>query len=138
MKVNHIGYLVKDINKSIQIFSQLGYVQISEIFRDNKATKDEKARNIYICFMKNDENCVELVSPIDESSDVFSTLKRQGEGPYHICYEVDSIKDSVNELIKQGWLVLRRPACAMAFDYAEVVFLFRQNIGVIELVEIKE
>ena len=87
--------------------------------------------------MKNEETCIELVSPIDESSDVYSTLKRQGEGPYHICYEVDSLKDSVNELTKQGWLVLRRPAKAMAFDYSEVVFLFRQNIGIIELVEIK-
>lgn len=140
MKVNHIGYLVKDINKSVQIFQSLGYVKASEIFTDNYVSGGGgyKARNVYICFMKNEGTCIELVSPIDESSDVFSTLKRQGEGPYHICYEVDSLSDSVNELTKQGWLILRRPACAMAFDYAEVVFLFRQNIGIIELVEIKE
>ena len=35
MKVNHIGYLVKDINKSVQIFQSLGYVKESEIYRDN-------------------------------------------------------------------------------------------------------
>lgn len=136
MRVNHIGYLVKDIAKSIAIFQQLGYEKISEIFTDDKAIGNEKPRNVYICFMKNEGNCVELVSPIDESSDVFSTLKRQGEGPYHICYEVESLKDSVSTLTKEGWLVLKRPASAIAFDGAEVVFLFRNNIGMIELVEI--
>ena len=138
MRVNHIGYLVKDINKSVQIFQSLGYVKASEIFTDNYVPGGGgyKARNVYICFMKNGGNCVELVSPIDESSDVFSTLKRQGEGPYHICYEVESLKDSVSTLTKEGWLVLRRPARAMAFDGAEVAFLFRNNIGMIELVEI--
>ena len=35
MKVNHIGYLVKDINKSVQIFQSLGYVKESEIYQDN-------------------------------------------------------------------------------------------------------
>lgn len=140
MKINHIGYLVKDIAKSISIFQQLGYVQASEVYRDNYVPEGGgyKARNVYICFMKNDENCVELVSPIDESSDVFSTLKRQGEGPYHICYEVESLKDSVSSLIKEGWLVLKRPASAIAFDGADVVFLFRNNIGMIELVEINK
>ncbi len=135
MRVNHIGYLVKDIEKSIAIFQSLGYEKISEIFTDDKAPVNEKPRNVYICFMKNRETCIELVSPIDESSDVFSTLKRQGEGPYHICYEVESLKDSVSSLTKEGWLVLKRPARAIAFDGAEVVFLFRNNIGMIELVE---
>ena len=136
MRVNHIGYLVKDIDKSISVFQQLGYEKISEVFTDDKAQGNEKPRNVYICFMQNEGSCVELVSPIDESSDVFITLKRQGEGPYHICYEVESLKDSVSTLTKQGWLVLKRPASATAFDGAEVVFLFRNNIGMIELVEI--
>ena len=138
MRVNHVGYLVKDIDKSISIFQQLGYEKISEVFTEDKAQGNEKPRNVYICFMKNEGSCVELVSPIDESSDVFSTLKRQGEGPYHICYEVENLKDAVNSLTKEGWLVLKRPTSAIAFDGAEVVSLFRNNIGMIELVEIND
>lgn len=95
-------------------------------------------RNVNICFMKNGDICVELVSPINEASDVWSTLKRQGEGPYHICYRCQNLEESIMKLKGEGWLVLKRPEEAIAFDYSRVTFLFRRGVGVIELVETKE
>ncbi len=96
---------------------------------------DNPARNVYICFLRNETTRVELVSPIDENSDVYSTLKRQGERPYHICYRVQDIEVQALELHKSGWMILKRPAKAIAFDYAQVVFLFKCGVGIIELVE---
>lgn len=138
MKVNHIGYLSNDINKSIQAFLQLGYVQETGVFEDNIPDGENTARNVRICFLRNETTRVELVAPIDESSDVYSTIKRQGEGPYHICYQVECLEERIQELKKNGWMVLKRPARAMAFDYAQVVFLFKRGAGMIELVEMKE
>ena len=137
MKIDHIGYLCSDIEKSVSQFEQLGYKATSEIFPDNEPDGG-MARNVYICFMQNEQIRIELVSPINEESDVYSTLKRQGEGPYHICYQTEKLDDRIAELKSSGWLILKRPAKAMAFDYARVAFLFKRSVGLIELVEIKE
>ena len=125
MKIDHIGYLCKDINKSIDVFHSLGYEQESGVIKDNIPDGDNKARNVFICFLRNGENRVELVSPINEASDVYATIKRQGEGPYHICYQVEDLEISVSELKKSGWMVLKRPAKAIAFNNKRVVFLFK-------------
>ncbi|WP_295067022.1 VOC family protein [Ruminococcus sp.] len=137
MKVDHIGYLCKDIKKSIELFLALGYEQESEVYEDNVSDGDSKPRNVYICFLRNEGTRIELVSPIDEASDVYSTLKRQGEGPYHVCYQVQNLEDSIQELKTSGWMVLKRPAKAMAFRYRQVAFLFKTGAGTIELVEMK-
>lgn len=138
MKIDHIGYLCKDINKSLELFLQLGYCQETQVYEDNVPDGNNKARNVFICFLRNEASRIELVSPINEDSDVFATLKRQGEGPYHICYQVKNLDESIQGLKTKGWMILKRPAKAMAFDYARVAFLFRSGVGTIELVEMKE
>lgn len=138
MKIDHIGYLCNDIQKSIQAFTSLGYEQESEVFEDNIQDGDNKARNVFICFLRNGETRVELVSPINETSDVYFTLKRQGESPYHICYQVDSLEESIQVLKQTGWMVLKQPAKAIAFGNKRVAFLFKRGGGTIELVEMKE
>ena len=138
MKIDHIGYLVKDINRSIEVFKLLGFSQETDIITDDIADGDNNARNVLLCFMNNETTRVELVSPIDENSDVYATIKRQGEGPYHICYRVADLEESIAELKASGWLVLKRPAKALAFDFSRVVFLFKRGAGMIELVETKE
>ena len=138
MKIDHIGYLSADIKKSIQTFMALGYEQESVVFEDNIQDGDNKPRNVFICFLRNDETRVELVSPIDEDSDIYHTLKRQGESPYHICYQVDCLEESVHTLKQAGWMVLKKPAKAIALGNKRVVFMFKRGAGTIELVEIKE
>ena len=44
MKIDHIGYAVRDINKAKPIFEELGY--------EFEKTVTDKARNIYISFGK--------------------------------------------------------------------------------------
>ncbi len=137
MKVDHIGYLCSDMEKSIREFEQLGYVKQSDVYLDN-IPDGGASRDVYICFLKNEQTWVELVSPMNEQSDVFNTLKRQGEGPYHICYQAECLETRIEELRKSGWMLLKRPAKAIAFQNARVAFLFRYGVGMIELVETKE
>lgn len=138
MIIDHIGYLSKDIGKSIQAFESLGYKQETEVITDNKAAEGFSARNVYICFLRNGYIRIELVSPIDENSDIYFTLKRQGEGPYHICYRVDDLEKAIQDLKRNAWMLLKRPAKATALDDARVAFLFKNGVGMIELVETKE
>ncbi len=135
MIVDHIGYLVKDMERSIESFEKLGYVRDSKIFEDNEEFLG-RARNIRICFMKCGDTCIELVSPMkDIQNDVSNQLLRQGEGPYHICYKVKELEKTVSEMKSKGWIVTKAPMPAIALSGASVAFLFKNSVGLIELVE---
>ena len=128
MKVHHIGYLVKDIHKSIPSFEELGYSIV-------KKTVYDKARDVNICFMQQDGYCIELVEPCSEKSVVYDQLKRQGNTPYHICYEVDDLESTIEEYRSQKYVLMQPPAVAPAIDGRRVAFMFHRTVGMIELVE---
>lgn len=139
MVVDHIGYLCKDINKSIKSFETIGYKRVTEVINDNQASGESKPRNIYICFMKNNDTCIELVAPNGtEPSAVSQRLQKQGEGPYHICYRVNDMTSAIQLLKEEGWLIVVEPTPAIAFQNSPVTFLFKNTVGLIELVEIFE
>lgn len=126
--IHHIGYLVKNIEKSILEFKSLGYDTISDITYDN-------IRDIDICFMKNNGYCIELVCPCSNKSIVYSLLKKLGEGPYHICYEVNNIDKSSEILREKGYFPLGEKIIAPALDNRLVIFFQKKYVGMIELVE---
>ena len=129
MKVHHIGYAVKKLEKAAEIFEGLGYI-------GGDITEDE-IRNIKIMFMENGHERVELVAPNGESTPVDGVLKNNGPTPYHICYEVPDMENAVSELKTKGWMVIKEAEPAPAIGGATVVFLYNRHIGMIELVEIK-
>ena len=61
MKIDHIGYVVKDIEKGKKSMQILGYV-----FGE---TIDDKDRNIYISFGELDGYRIELVAPSEKLDD---------------------------------------------------------------------
>lgn len=126
--VHHVGYLVKDINKTIQTFKALGYELESDVFYDH-----ERASNF--CFMKKRNMRVELVEPSD-ASDIYPLLKIYNNAIYHVCYSVDDLSKATEELKKQGFLLFREKQNAPAISVsAEVVFLMHTRMGIIELVQ---
>lgn len=136
MVVDHIGYLCKDIEKSIEAFERLGYTKKTEIINDNQPYEGNPPRNVYLCFMQLGDTCIELVSPNGtEPSAIGARLLKQGEGPYHICYRVENLAKALQELSLEGWITATAPAPAIAFGQAPVAFLFKNSVGMIELVE---
>lgn len=127
--VHHIGYLVKNMEDSIKSFETLGYAKESEIVNDMD-------RGIYICFLTMNHYRVELVSPIDENSTVSGLIKKLGNTPYHICYEVENMEEAIAKLKKQKFALIQKPKEAIAIDRKKVAFLYEKNIGMIELVEV--
>lgn len=128
MKIHHIGYLVKDIKKAVEVFGSLGYTCESEPVFD-------QYRGIDIVFMINGDYRIELVSPATDTSVVADTLKKIGNSPYHICYCTTDIQAAAAELKKHKFMVIDEPAAAPAIKGKNVVFLFNKQIGIIELVE---
>lgn len=128
MQIAHIGYVVKSIEKSVAEFEKLGYEKSSSLF-------DDERRKIRVQFMKKNDYTVELIEAVDESSDAYAYFKKIRNGPYHICYKVDNIDESIKKLIEDGYMLLKEKEPAVAFENRNVCFLYKNAMGLIELVE---
>ena len=125
---HHIGMAVKDIDATAPMYEQGGYKRSTSIF--------DPIQNVNICWLtKEGMPTVELLAPVDEKSPVNKILEKVGVSPYHCCYVVDNLEDACAELRKQKYIMVSKPAEAVAFCSSRVCFLFNKNVGLIELVE---
>lgn len=127
LRVHHIGYLVKKIEKAKRTFEQLGYRTEQDVVYDD-------IRKINICFMVMGDCRVELVSPVSEDSVVAGLIRKYKNSPYHICYETDDYEEAYAGLTANGFLAIDTPTPAPALGGRRVVFLTNAAIGMIELI----
>lgn len=129
MQVHHVGYAVKDIQKAIKEFEELGY--------EKKSYVEDKERNVFIAFMKNGEEVVELIAPVINGmkTALGDILKKKGPGPYHICYCVDDLEKTIQEMQKNKYIIVVPPQEACAIGGKKVTFMWNKTLGLIELVE---
>lgn len=128
MNVHHIGYAVKSIKESINDFIELGFTPVGESLVD-------AGRSIEILFLKNGDYCIELVAPTNNRSPVSEALRKSGNTPYHICFRTCNLTNEIETLKKSGYIIIADPLEAPAIDNKKVAFLYKINIGLIELVE---
>lgn len=129
MKIHHIGYAVNELESAAQKFHRLGYIP-------SGAPVDDTARGVQIQFFEDTHGVkVELVAPLKESSPVSGWLKKNGNSPYHICYESLDIERDIAAMRKQGFMLLEHPSPAPAMGQRRVAFLYSQPTGLLELVE---
>lgn len=130
MRIDHIGYAVKRIEKAVENFQKLGFHMQGEI-------KDDHSRNIRICFLEKDGYVIEAVSVLDKSreSPVDGVLTKNGPTAYHMCYSSSQFDDDLKQLVQDGYRVVIPPSPAIAFAGRRVVFLVHLSVGMIEIVE---
>jgi methylmalonyl-CoA/ethylmalonyl-CoA epimerase len=136
MRLHHVGYAVRDINKSRKAFEMLGCVARGEVC-------DDERRNVKILFMACDGGqssppMIELIEKLDSRlpSPVDSLLKNRRAAPYHLCYEVAGPDETAARLTSGGgYRLLREAAPAPAVGERRVVFLYSIHAGIVELLE---
>ena len=128
MKIHHIGYLVKKLERAVSAFQGLGYTVVQEKVRD-------EGRKVDIVFLEKDGYRVELVSPSDPTSVVAGLIPRLGNSPYHICYKVDDFESEIARLRDQRFVVSSESAPAPACGGKRVCFMIHPYLGMIELLE---
>lgn len=129
-KIEHIGYLTNSIEATRDVFLSLGYQGGEIVDDDNQRTR--------ICFIrKQGETPIELVQPYDDNRTMQKMLAKRGNGPYHLCYCVDDIYASYEELVDKDWRPLFKPVEATALGNRLICYFFKQDAGFIELVNIK-
>lgn len=129
MRIHHIGYLVKKMDKAVKAFLDLGYTLVQDVVLDDY-------RQVTICFMEKDGYKIELVSPSSKESVVFDLMKKMGNTPYHICYETEDMDAQIAALLAEHYVICSEKHEAIAIAGKRVCFLIHPSIGMIELVEV--
>ena len=127
MKIDHIGYAVKKIERARQVLIHMGY-SFDEIISD-------KDRNINIAFGEMNGYRIELVSPMSKGSPVDEILSKVGATPYHFCYRSEDLDKDIEDLKNNKFKISIPPAPAIAFGGKRVVFLYSLVLGLVEIVE---
>lgn len=126
MKIDHIGYVVNNIELSINEFKKLGWSLNSLIL--------DEFRHLKIAFMNRDSFVIELLQPTTNQSPISNYLSKNGNGPHHICYKISDINKKINELFHDGYIIVKHLEKAIAMGNKEVAFLYKVDLGLIELV----
>ena len=127
-EIHHTGYIVHNIQNAVEAMKLLNYKIVQDIIYDED-------RNIYICFIKNGNQLIELIEPKDESAVTYKLLAKTGPAPYHICYKVDNIEETCSSLKKEGFFPVSKIEKASPMgENCKVIFLYSQTIDLIELV----
>lgn len=132
MKVHHVGYAVKSIERTRVRMKLLGFEEDSAVIEDDY-------QNILVLFMRNPDGAsVELIEPMNKSreSPVDAVLADGGVQPYHVCFECVDIENRILELRKQHYAVTAGPFPAVGVHGRRVAFLMHRDMGLIELLEV--
>lgn len=143
MKIHHVGVYVKNIEKSRKKYEELGYRVSPKV--GNQEIQEDYERNIKILFMDNgiDDVMVELIERLDsEKPSPVDFILKGGAGnysdaiPYHICYEVEDIDKTVEDLRKMHYILINdKQATTEVLFHKNVVFLYNKAAGMVELIE---
>jgi methylmalonyl-CoA/ethylmalonyl-CoA epimerase len=123
---HHLGIATRSIENCVSIYNKLGY-NISDI-------KSEPSQNVKICFLSKEGGpLLELVEPQNSESPVSNIVKNSGTTPYHTCYQVENLQESLDELEELNFRVLFEPLKSEAMEEGLFCYLFSAEIGLIEL-----
>jgi len=128
-RFHHIGIATDSIKNTAQHYIAADYIASDTIY--------DPIQKVYIAFLqKNGMPLIELVEPnMEHNSPVSKIIEKSGVSPYHICYEVENIENAIEELKKKKYLLLARPAAAVAINNRKICFLFNKEVGLIELLD---
>ncbi len=130
-RFHHIGFAVNDIEKVKLEYIAGGYT-VSE-------TVIEPIQKVYVAYARRAGfPTVELLQPLDETSPIVKILVKNGPTPYHVCYAVDDINKAIQDLRARKFMPLAKPIPGHGLDDALMAFLFKKDVGLVQLAQIKE
>lgn len=133
MKLNHLGYAARDLEEVINAFLDLGYTTVYETI------KLHEPKNMYVQRVQLGDLIVEIMATADTSKPSFvsETFEATNE-PFvlhHLCYDVDDIHKTVDDLMATGDYSIHEPITSGVFQKNQICFLRHKQIGLIEFFE---
>src|SRR5271169_6141322 len=99
-RLNHVAIAVRDIAKASAVYRDT-------LGADVSAKVDQPAHGVSTVFITLPNTKIELLEPLGEGSPISKFLEKNPDGGiHHVCYEVDDIIASRDQLKAQGARVL--------------------------------
>ena len=110
-KIDQIGIVVKDIQKTVEYYSStlgIGPFRVTEMSIPNLKVRSKiSPLTIKVAFAQLGPIQLELIQSIEGKNIYTEFLKSRGEGLHHLAMRVDDVDKEVTELKDQGVRVLQ-------------------------------
>lgn len=113
--LDHIGVVVKDLQKATRVFDNL-----SLVVGERETIEHLK---VAVAFFQVNGNRIELISPLTEDHELTQYLKEHGEGLHHIAFKVRDMTESVENLKKLGIRIAQGRPRGKGHGGKEIAFL---------------
>ncbi len=124
MNLHHLGIATDNIEFAEE------FIRYSHTILDAKGPIwDENLKATVLILKTKEGTSLELVK-----GPAVAPLIKRGINLYHICYEVNSLANTIKELENAGGKVIVEPTPAILFDNRKVSFLMTP-LGIIELLQ---
>src|SRR3989304_6806271 len=94
-RIDHIAIVVEDIDASLPFWQDARGLSLSHM-------EEVEEQESIVAFLPSGDSEVELVEPTSDTSSVAKFLAKRGPGMHHICFEVDDIRETMNQLKLRG------------------------------------
>ena len=116
-RLNHVAIAVPNLRNAINVYKNIFRARVSKPLR-------LKEHGVTTAFVSLPNTNIELLEPLGKESPVekFINNNKLG-GIHHICYEVGSIKESIDILLKNNYRILGNGIPRIGAHGKEVIFL---------------
>lgn len=94
-RIDHIAIVVEDIDGALGFWRDVLGLPLDHV-------EDVPEQKSIVAFMPTGGSEVELVKPTTDDSGVARFLQKRGPGIHHICFEVEDLEATLDELRREG------------------------------------
>jgi len=98
-KIEHIGIAVRSLSVSIPLFEKLLNCKCYK-------TEQVESEKVNTAFFQKGETKIELLEGMEINGVISRFIEKKGEGLHHIAFEVADIREEIDRLKKEGFIVL--------------------------------
>ena len=98
-KLEHIGIAVKNIDKANATFAQL-------LGRTHYKIEEVESEGVRTSFFELGGVKIELLEATRDDSPIAKFIEKKGEGIHHLAFEVQDIRNSIDQYKQQGFQVI--------------------------------
>jgi methylmalonyl-CoA/ethylmalonyl-CoA epimerase len=125
LSLHHVGVACRDIVRSEQAYSAVGYSRVSE-FRDPRL-------GVHGIFLEGAGPRLELLADLPGARVIGPWLAREA-AMYHLAFEVVDLPAAIAAARDGGAKIVTQPTPAVAFGGRLIAFVMLRNMALVELI----
>lgn len=127
LNAHHVGCLTKDIGKSIGVYREMGFQNISDIYSIS-------SQSVNVCFIEIRKGFYLELVEFSQGNSSLERIFQNGTPYYHVGYTVENMDSTICLFQKRGFWILNK-FHSEAFNGRLCVFLYSPEMHLIELIQ---